>query len=162
MELSKQHQKENNFSIREHEFFIQNVSPYIDNELDTQECYEFRKYLTKSKTAQKELKKAYVMQKELKNSYNKVQKKATNAISRRVIKSIKLNFQNNSNTYLHNFFNIKIAKVAVLLGIILVGGYEVLHLNNYLKTKPQQNIEENYTKSANDIDKKNNYNFIEF
>lgn len=162
MELTQKNQNTNNFNIREHEKFVQNVSPYIDNELETQECYEFRKYLTKSKTAQRELKKAYLMQKELRNSFNKIQKKATGAISRNVIKSLKASQFNNKTTFFHNFFDIKIAKVAILLGLVFIGGYELFNLNSNAKLKPQKNIENSYTKSANNLEKNTDFDFIEF
>lgn len=162
MELSQKKQEQNNFSIREHEKFMKNVSPYIDNELDAQECYEFRKYLTKSKAAQKELKTTYLLQKELKSSFDKVQKRASNAISRNVIKSIKITKLPNSEKFLHNFFDLKIAKAALLLGLVFLGGYELLNFNNQAKLRPQQPLEETSIKSANNIDKNTDFDFIEF
>ena len=162
MELSQKKQEQNNFSIREHEKFMKNVSPYIDNELDAQECYEFRKYLTKSKAAQKELKTTYLLQKELKSSFDKVQKRASNAISRNVIKSIKVTSLHNSERFLHNFFDLKIAKAALLLGLVFLGGYELFNFNNQAKLRPQQPLEETSIKSANNIDKNTDFDFIEF
>ena len=47
VELAQKKQKQATFSIREHEKFLDNLSPYVDNELDAQECFEFRKYLIK-------------------------------------------------------------------------------------------------------------------
>jgi hypothetical protein len=57
LELTKRKEKLKLFNIREHENFMQNISPYVDNELSPNECLEFRKYLVKSKNAQNELKK---------------------------------------------------------------------------------------------------------
>ena len=162
MELSQKRQSQSNFSIREHEKFMQNVSPYIDNELDTQECYEFRKFLTKSKTAQNELKKAYLIQKKLKSSFDKVQKKATTSISRNVMKTIKMTALNDTKFFMHNFRGVKVAQAVVLLGIILFGSYELFNLNNQAKIKHKQGAEINYTKSATNADVNTDFDFVEF
>jgi len=160
MELSLKKQNNNSFSIKEHEKFRENISPYIDNELETQECYEFRKYLTKSKTAQKELQKAYKMQKELKNAFLKVQKNTTKIISRKVINA--LNPPKNNIT-LHDIFNIKIAKIAIITSLFFVGGYELFHAENILKIKSKQSIEsENVSNVEYKADKSNENDFIEF
>ena len=57
-----------NFSIREYETFYNNISPYIDDELNYEESIKFRKYILKSKPARAELANAY----KLKNNINKV------------------------------------------------------------------------------------------
>ena len=70
LELAAKKQKQKTFSIREHENFLRQISPYVDNELDAQDCFEFRKYLMKSKSAQKELKNTYIIQKEMKKAFD--------------------------------------------------------------------------------------------
>ena len=47
LELTMKKQQQKLFKIREHEKFLENISPYVDNELDAKECFEFRKYLIK-------------------------------------------------------------------------------------------------------------------
>ena len=76
MEMAVSRQKNETFSIREHEKFLENLSPYIDNELQQPESYEFRKYLMKSKIARKELRNTYFIQREMKDSFNKAKKKS--------------------------------------------------------------------------------------
>ena len=44
LELARKKQQKADFNIKQHEIFLQNLSPYIDNELDAQDCFEFRKY----------------------------------------------------------------------------------------------------------------------
>lgn len=75
VELAQKKQKQATFSIREHEKFLDNLSPYVDNELDAQECFEFRKYLMKSKIAQRELKNTYILQKEMRMSFDRAKRK---------------------------------------------------------------------------------------
>lgn len=138
LELAMQKQKQATFSIREHEKFIENLSPYVDNELAAQDCFEFRKYLMKSKMAQKELKNTYIMQKEMRIAFDKAKKNMNTDISRLVINTIK-----NKNTnviYLERFrefLNPKTFKIAILAGLIFIGAAEL----NYLKVPIKQKIE---------------------
>ena len=62
VEMAAARNKNTTFSIREHEKFLENISPYIDNELEQSESIEFRRYLMKSKAAQKELRNIYFVQ----------------------------------------------------------------------------------------------------
>ena len=55
-ELSLQKQNKLTYSINEHEKFLNNISPYVDNELNNQDCISLKKHLLKSSSAQKELK----------------------------------------------------------------------------------------------------------
>ena len=64
--------------------------------------------------------------------------------------------------FLHNFFDLKMAKAALLLGLVFLGGYELFNFNNQAKLRPQQPLEETSIKSANNIDKNTDFDFIEF
>lgn len=163
VELSLKKQKQECFIVREHEKFRENMSPYIDNELDVKECYEFRKHLTKSKTAQKELKNAYRIQKELKNSFEKTKQKVSNGISKRVIQNLKMTNTKKSEQFLYTFFNFKIAKIAILLGIFILGGYEIFNNNKTIKYKTEPTIKNEYiTKSEYKTTESKELDFIEF
>lgn len=130
VEFARKKQKQTMFSIREHEKFTENLSPYVDNELSAQECFEFRKYLIKSKTAQNELKNLYIMQKEMRAAYDNTKKKASSEISKYVMNSIKSKEkQLFHNKFSDKVFTLKAAKVAILAGLLITLCYEYIHIN---------------------------------
>ena len=139
LELSVKKQKQKTFNIREHEKFLENLSPYVDNELEAKECFEFRKYLMKSKNAQRELKNVYILQKELRLSFDKTKKNITTDLSRRVMDTIK---EKNELRYKEKireiFLSQKTLKIAILSGLILLGGYEFDQLYKQSKTPAKQ------------------------
>jgi 3-dehydroquinate dehydratase len=126
------------FSIREHERFKENLSPYIDNELDSNGCFEFRKYLMKSKNAQQELKMTYVMQKELRTAFERTQKKLNTDMSKHIINTIKNNGKEHSNII--DFGHFKTMKVAILSGLVLFGAAEIKYFAAPVKSKIQKVI----------------------
>lgn len=160
VELSKQKQKKNNFSIKEHEKFVSQISPYIDNELNADECFEFRKYLMKSKNAQKALKNAYIIQKNMKYSFNKTKKLASSEITRTVIKELGNKQSIFDSVILKQIFTTKTAKIAILAGLVLVGAYEFKLLDEPIKPKIKQTIQQIIDKEPQqetDIDDFENY-----
>lgn len=125
LELAIKKQEKKQFSIREHEKFMENLSPYVDNELDTGECFEFRKYLMKSQNAQKELKNLYFLQKVMRRSFDTAQYGLKQDISKEVINSIKEENEKWSNSKIIEIFSRpKALKIAILAGLILIGGFE--------------------------------------
>lgn len=145
LELAVKKQKQRTFSIREHEKFLDNLSPYVDNELEAKECFEFRKYLMKSKNAQRELKNVYILQKEMRQSFDKTKKSLDTDISRKVINEIR-----EKTTFWHSeriaemFLSPKALKIAILSGLVLLGGYEFDQLYKqsgykHTNTQPAQN-----------------------
>ena len=160
VELSKQKQKKNNFSIKEHEKFVSQISPYIDNELNADECFEFRKYLMKSKNAQKALKNAYIIQKNMRYSFNKTKKLASSEITRTVIKQLGNQQSIFDSVILKQIFTPKTAKIAILAGLVLVGAYEFKLLDEPIKPKIKQTIQQIIDKEPQqetDIDDFGNY-----
>lgn len=160
VELSKQKQKKNNFSIKEHEKFVSQISPYIDNELNADECFEFRKYLMKFKNAQKALKNAYIIQKNMKYSFNKTKKLASSEITRTVIKELGNKQSIFDSVILKQIFTTKTAKIAILAGLVLVGAYEFKLLDEPIKPKIKQTIQQIIDKEPQqetDIDDFENY-----
>ena len=160
VELSKQKQKKNNFSIKEHEKFVSQISPYIDNELNADECFEFRKYLMKSKNAQKALKNAYIIQKNMRYSFNKTKKLASSEITRTVIKQLGNQQSIFDSVILKQIFTPKTAKIAILAGLVLVGAYEFKLLDEPIKPKIKQTIQQIIDKEPQqetDIDDFENY-----
>lgn len=162
MESAIQKQKQKTFSIREHEKFLENLSPYVDNELNTQECYEFRKYLTKSKTAQKELRNTYILQKELKNSYNKIRKKMSIGMSYRIINAIKTSNKIQGNSFIHKRFTYKSTKIAILAGLVLFGSYGLIQIENIYKAKTHKFKQESKIEVTSQNTEKPTQDFIEF
>ncbi len=135
VELAIKKQKQSTFSIREHEKFLQQISPYVDNELDAKECFEFRKYLIKSKSAQKELKNTYILQKELRKAYDRTKKNLSARVSKAVINTLKNKPERFESTIIKEFFTMKTAKIAILAGLIMFGTYEFKQLNTPLNNQ---------------------------
>ena len=142
VEFSKQKQKKNNFSIKEHEKFVSQISSYIDNELDADECFKFRKYLMKSKNAQKALKSTYIIQKAMKYSFNQTKKLASSEITHNVIKQINSKQSLFDSIILKQIFTTKTAKIAILAGFVIVGAYEIKLLDTPIKPKIKQTIQQ--------------------
>ncbi len=139
LELTMKKQQQKLFKIREHEKFLENISPYVDNELDAKECFEFRKYLMKSKNAQRELKNIYVLQKKMKLAYDNTKKSVHTKISKKVINTIKHeNLSENKTNIKRMFFSPKSFKIAILSGLVLIGGYEFDQLAKQYDIKPKQ------------------------
>ena len=132
MEMALTRQKRTAFSIREYEKFKMNLSPYIDNELEGEEGYEFRKYLMKSRIAQKELKNTYLMQKHLHNSFEKVKKGLDVDFSKQIIADF---HQEGTNWRRQRFI-----KAAILAGLVLFGAAEFAQYSIPIKEKIQQSI----------------------
>lgn len=160
VELSKQKQKKNNFSIKEYEKFVSQISPYIDNELNADECFEFRKYLMKSKNAQKVLKNTYIIQKNIKYAFQATKKQASPEIAQKVIKQINDNQSIFDSVILKQIFTTKTAKIAILAGFVIVGAYEIKLLDTPIKPKIKQTIQQIIDKEPQqetDIDDFENY-----
>ena len=132
MEMALTRQKRTAFSIREYEKFKMNLSPYIDNELEGEEGYEFRKYLMKSRIAQKELKNTYLMQKHLHNSFEKVKGGLDVDFSKQIIADF---HQEGTNWRRQRFI-----KAAILAGLVLFGAAEFAQYSIPIKEKIQQSI----------------------
>lgn len=127
MEMAIQRQKKATFSIREHEKFLNNLSPYVDNELESTESYEFRKYLMKSKMAQKELKNVYLVQKRLHNSFEKTKRSLDVDFSKEIASEFR-----SDNVYWRRQ---RFAKVAILAGLLIFGAAELNHFAVPIKQK---------------------------
>ncbi|MBS4760823.1 MAG: zf-HC2 domain-containing protein [Clostridium sp.] len=161
LELAKKKQQKVSFSIREHEKFMDNLSPYVDNELDSQECFEFRKYLMKSKMAQKELKNTYIMQKEMRNAFDRTKKKMNFDSSKYVINSIKnkkvIKLPESKILEMISNFHPKTAKIAILTGLVVFSAIEAKNLNLPVKIKEQQRILKHFDNSSIEEPVKNLY-----
>lgn len=139
LETEKKKQKRKIFSIREHENFEKQLYPYIDNELSAQECYNFRKYVSQSQSAQQQLKNVYIIQKELRKLYNIKQNDLKKDFSQRIINELKYEQRENSNKNVINLQKFipsqKFAKIAILAGLVVFCGYETeLLYKEYHKT----------------------------
>ncbi len=116
MNIALQKQKKATFSIREHENFRTNISPYLDDELAAGESFKFRKYLIKSKMAQRELRQAYSLQKKLHNSFEATKRQLKIDFSRLILSELK-----ESRKFLYKQ---KAVKIAILTGLVIFGGIE--------------------------------------
>lgn len=133
LEIAMQKQKKATFSIREHEKFMENISPYIDNELESSESFEFRRYLMKSKVAQKELRQAYYVQKEMTNAFEITKKDMNVDFSKNIISE----FKEKENRIPAP----KIYKVAIVLGLLMFGAVEVKQFYVPVKSRIEKNIQ---------------------
>lgn len=114
----------NLFNIRDYEKFYNNVSAYVDNELDYEESIDFRKYLLKSKSARNDLKNMYIMQNHIKDSFTQCILNCEANLSKKVISELKKEQQVNK-PYM---------KVAILFGLVLLTASGL-----YIFTHPQKN-----------------------
>ena len=122
-----------NFSIREYETFYNNISPYIDDELNYDESIQFRKYILKSKSARTDLANAYKLKNNIKRSIAKLKDSSNINFSKRILKKLK---EENRNT-----FDIIYQRAAIILGftlstIIIIGVYVSF---NYIQEAFTQN-----------------------
>lgn len=109
-----------NFSIREYETFYNNISPYVDDELNYEESIKFRKYILKSKPARVELANAYKLKNNIKRSVAKLKDNANINFSKKILKKLK---EEKRDT-----FDIIYQRAAIILGftlstIIIIGIY---------------------------------------
>ena len=132
MEMAAARQKNTMFSIREHEKFMENLSPYIDNELEQSESFEFRRYLMKSKAAQKELRNTYFVQREIKDSFEKAKKNLKKDFSKAIAGEIKMK----KTIPLRP----KVYKVAILAGLVLLGAAGSYQFYVPVKEKIEKNM----------------------
>lgn len=101
------------FNIREYEKFYNNISAYMDNELDYEESVEFRKYLLQSKGARSDLRNMYVLQNHIKDSFTKCILENNINLSKKVISTLKKETKTHPIVYF---------KVAIIFGLLLFSG----------------------------------------
>jgi hypothetical protein len=87
------------FNIREYEFFYNNISPYIDDELSYDDSIKFRKYLLKSKQARTELSSAYGLKNNIHNSFEIFKDNVNVNVSKNIIRKIKIENQTPKEIY---------------------------------------------------------------
>jgi hypothetical protein len=142
MEMTAKKRGNTIFSIREHEKFLENLSPYIDNELEAFKSFEFRKYLMRSKIAQKELKKVYYLQKQLYSSYENVKQSLDTDFSKIITSGMKKNYG----------IRRSYVKVAIITGLLLFGAVELKQFSIPIKNKIEKTLhkkkDSQYTRSS--------------
>ena len=156
LELAVKKQQQKLFNIREHEKFLENISPYVDNELDSKACFDFRKYLMKSKSAQNELKNLYFIQKKIHQAYEQTKNNLNSNITKNVISIIKEeNKTLNKKSIADIMLSPKAVKIAILSGLVFIGGYEFEQLMHQSKTYQQPSItkQEIFNKNIFDLKK---------
>lgn len=77
------------FNIREYENFYNNLSPYLDDELNYDESIKFRTYLLKSKSARAELTLAYNLRNGIKESFETYKNGVRLNYAKNIIKKLK-------------------------------------------------------------------------
>lgn len=163
LELTIKKEQHKMFLIREHEKFQKNVSAYIDNELDAKESYEFRKYLMKSKNAQNDLKNMYLMQKKLNKCFEETKNTTSPYVFKNIIKSIRAEKKQDHKNKTYQLAP-KMFKIAILSGLILIGGYEFDQLYKQHKLESNQTLIQSVKKDFNSLkkEKKVNINYSQF
>ncbi len=89
LEEFKQIEENNLFKIKEYEVFFANISSYIDNELPYNDAVKFRKYLLKSKPAQKGLQEAYSLENKLQKTFRDYSENLRINYSKNIIDKLK-------------------------------------------------------------------------
>ena len=142
VEMAAARNKNTTFSIREHEKFLENISPYIDDELCYDDSIKFRKYLLKSKPARAELASAYGLKNNIKHSVAMFKDKVNINYSKKVMKRL---LDENKDSF-ENVYK----RAAVVLGfmistLILVSLYVGF---NYVNKSFAEDIKQNIVKSV--------------
>lgn len=99
------------FNIREYENFLENISPYIDDELCYDDSIKFRRYLLKSKQARTELANAYGLKNNIRHSIAIFKDNTNVNFSKQILK--RLNEENKD-----SFDNIY-KRAAIILGFMI-------------------------------------------
>ena len=89
----------NTHSTKQYQFFKNNLSAYIDNELPEEECIKMRKYTIGNKKARKDLEDNYHIRKLMRDSFKKAKTPTNSDFSKDILKQIE---QNDKNTYTFN------------------------------------------------------------
>ncbi|MBR6162807.1 zf-HC2 domain-containing protein [bacterium] len=80
---------EQNNLVKEHDIFYSNISSYIDNELPYNDAVRFRKYLLRSKPAQKGLREAYSLENKLQKTFSDYSDNLRINYSKNIIEKLK-------------------------------------------------------------------------
>jgi len=80
-----------NCTSQNYRVFKNNLSAYIDNELNTEDSIKLKKYTINNKNARKELEDAYNIRKLMNDSFNKTKNQAKNDFSKKIVKQIREN-----------------------------------------------------------------------
>lgn len=89
----------NSHSTKQYQFFKNNLSAYIDNELPEEECIKMRKYTIGNKKARKDLEDSYHIRKLMRDSFKKSKTSSKSDFSKDILKQIE---QNDKNEYTFN------------------------------------------------------------
>lgn len=131
------------FNIREYENFLENISPYIDDELCYDDSIKFRRYLLKSKQARTELANAYGLKNNIRHSVAVFKDNTNVNFSKKILK--RLNEENRD-----SFDNIY-KRAAIVLGFMITSliifsiymGYT--YISESVAKETNKNIIENIT-----------------
>jgi len=81
-------------SSRQYQFFKNNLSAYVDNELPEEESVKMKKYTITNKKARKDLEDAYNIRKLMRDSFKKSKDEAKSDFAKPVLKQIHFNENN--------------------------------------------------------------------
>lgn len=138
------------FSIREYDDFMNNISPYMDDELTYDESIKFRTYLLKSKKAREQLAIAFKLKNNIQNSFAEVGAEKQLNFEKAIIKKLK---EENENVTRPIFYR----KAAILIGLMLpvLLFLSVYYSFNYLKEKQAAKEELPIVKNVDYFESKN-------
>lgn len=100
------------FSIREYDNFMNNISPYMDDELTYDESIKFRTYLLKSKKAREQLAIAFKLKNNIQNSFAEINSEKPINFEKEIIKKLK---EENEKASRPTFYR----KAAIIIGLML-------------------------------------------
>lgn len=120
---SKEVQKESDIlALNPKKKFINNLSAYMDNELDTKENIKIKKITVSNQHARKELEKMYNYQKILQASFERTKNNAKIDFSKEIVSKI-----SNEDYYSTEYFK-RICILFVLIIIFIICGFGYLYL----------------------------------
>ena len=121
------------FSIREYDNFLNNISPYMDDELTYDESIKFRTYLLKSKKAREQLAIAFKLKNNIQNSFAEVTSGKQFSFEKMIIKKLKDEKEKSSHVTYYR-------KAAIFIGLMLpiLLFLSAYYSFNYLKEKQEE------------------------
>ncbi len=84
----------NQHNSRQYQFFKNNLSAYIDNELPEEDNVKIRKYTIGNKKARKELEDSYIIRRLMKNSFRKAKNESKPDFSKNIMKQLDIEDSN--------------------------------------------------------------------
>lgn len=108
----------NTHPTKQYQFFKNNLSAYVDNELPEEENVKMKKYTITNKKARKDLEETYRIRKLMRDSFRKTKNESKPDFSKNILKQIDSEYKNEL-----NFNPLLMVAFAFVLSILLIGSF---------------------------------------